>query len=155
MHVLSSNKKHDTALRSKMAVFTTPRPPNSSSFIIILLGDSKMKDGSNSTASGAVISLSKWAVSRQWAVRGDFQLCWEAVCCDWFKYTADICTGPDNANTHVRQEMTLVCAENAPPRTPTTLPLYAHVGAGEEENIQPTDLEQRGRTYTHTHQRLL
>lgn len=36
---------------------------------------------------------------RQRAMRGDFQLYWEAVCCDWFKYTADICTSPDT-NTH-------------------------------------------------------
>lgn len=82
MYVLSSNKKHDTALRSTWLSLQHLVPPNRPSFIIILLGDSKMKDGSNSTASGAVISLSKWAVFRQWAVRGDFQLCWEAVRCD-------------------------------------------------------------------------
>ena len=60
----------------------------------------KGRGSSYSTASGAVIFLSKWAVFVSGPWEGDFQLCWEAVCCDWFKYTADICTGPDTQKTH-------------------------------------------------------
>lgn len=66
------------------------------------------RDSSYSMAYGAVIFLSKWAVFCQWSIRGDFQPCWEAVCCDWFEYTVEICTGPDT-QTHTAGDDTCIC----------------------------------------------